>query len=185
MATIEDARDDLIRFVTKRDEYGWTHPSVLRDGSLLLDQSYLSECDYVPPPQLMQFAEADIQLVSKIKEWTWQDGALHLSGLAYLTNVENTPDTKIEAWLVDNDIDNDGGTVPVTMERYVDPVIDREVNDSWNSHAGGAFRLVIDPSRLDTRRKWALRLRVRRGPMNGSVRCWTATVAAGPLGAAG
>ena len=51
------------------------------------------------------------------------------------------------------------------MERYVDPVIDREVNDSWNSHAGGAFRLVIDPSRLDTRRKWALRLRVRRGPI--------------------
>ena len=68
LATIEDARDERIRFVTKHDWFGWTHPSVLHDGSLLLDQSYLSECDYVPPPQQMQFAEADIQLVSKMKE---------------------------------------------------------------------------------------------------------------------
>lgn len=162
LATIADSRDDVIAFLTRRDEYGWSYPGVLRDRSVFLDEEYLAPLDYQPPPELLELAAADIRLVTKLTGLWWDGPTLELTGMAYLTSLGSTEDTTIVLFLVD---DEGTTSVDLPVSRFSDRAIDLDAGDAWNSHAAGGFRAEIDTTTLDRRSRWSIQVSVSQGPV--------------------
>lgn len=151
LAVLEDHRDDVITFVTRRDEYGWSFPGVVDDGRAYVSADHLRRIGHVPRRELLELAPQDVRLVVRLDRWTWQGRRVHLRGCAYLTNLP-TGDDHLEIRAVDRR----GCAVSLPVERFADPGIDREARDAWNSHAAGGFTAVLDVDRLDPNRIWGL-----------------------------
>ena len=85
----DDHRDDLVRFLTRRDEQGWCFPTIVDGDTVTLDPDYLTGMGYRPPTSLLTLAPADLRLEAKLEGWTWREAGLVLVGQAYITNVES------------------------------------------------------------------------------------------------
>lgn len=166
LATLADARDDVITFLTRRDEYGWSYPGVLSGDTVRLDEGHLDELGYRPDSGLLDLAAGDLRLVARLTDVEWIGPRLLLTGIAYLTNVDSSGDTVVAVDLVDDE----DRSVAVPVRRYTDPAIDREANDAWNSHASGGFEAEIETTGLDRMRRWSVRLTVRVGAVERTVR---------------
>jgi len=53
LCVVHDHREDLIRFLTRRDEYGWSFTAKVEGDEVFLDPAYLEGMHFRPEPELL------------------------------------------------------------------------------------------------------------------------------------
>ncbi len=160
LAVVAGNREDVIAYLTRRDEYGWSFPGVMRNGVPGLDERYLADLALRPPTQLLAYAAQDIRLTARVTDWEWTADGLLLAGTATLTNLTATPDlTTISI----SATAPSGAVVEAPTTTTWEPRIDQRANDSWNSHAFSAFRAVVPLESLSADQPWTLEVTVTHG----------------------
>lgn len=176
LCIVHDRREDLIAFLTRRDEYGWCFPAVVEGSEVRLDPAYLREMSYVPAPAMLAFAPQDIRLIAKMTYWKWVGSRLEITGHAYLSSVPSGPG-EVQIQLVA--VSARGRAIPLATVGHVDQRIDQEANDAWNTHRGAGFRATLDTAELAVaaRRRsleWTIEVQVRCSDVarTGPLRSW-------------
>lgn len=138
-------RADVTVAVCRRQEYGWFVPTTVRDGTPVLERSYLQDMQLRPPEEQRQPAAVDFGIVAVASSLWWQGTTLRLTGHAYLTNLPYDPalaGTRVEL------VSSDGQRVAVPVDRRRVARIDIETKDAWNPHSDSGFAVEVDPGQL-------------------------------------
>ncbi|MGW1228875.1 bifunctional glycosyltransferase/CDP-glycerol:glycerophosphate glycerophosphotransferase [Streptomyces sp. NPDC001515] len=98
------------------------------------------------PDRVLRVGERDLPLVARLRDVTWRDGKLHLSGYAYLRNLPagSGPSEFRAGWLRAGR----RRIVPLRLRRTTEPEATARSRQSLHDYDRSGFEAVLDPARI-------------------------------------